>query len=47
MGEGRVLLSGPSYPLSQGSEFVPKDNAESEGVNASRSVVLIEIASNP
>ena len=33
MGEGRVLLSGPSYPLSQESEYVPKDSAESEGKN--------------
>ena len=33
MGEGRVLLSGPSYPLSQELEYIPKDSAELEGVN--------------
>ena len=31
MGEGRVLLSGPSYPLSQELEYVPKDSAKLEG----------------
>ena len=36
MGESRVLLSDPSYPLSQESEYVPKDSAKSEGVNNSR-----------
>ena len=36
MGEGRVLLSGPSYPLSQESEYVPKDSTELEGANNSQ-----------
>ena len=36
MGEGRVLLSGPSYPLSQESEYIPKDSAKLEGANNSR-----------
>ena len=35
MGEGRVLLSGPSYPLSQESEYIPKDSAKSEDANDS------------
>ena len=38
--EGRVKvgfsLSGPSYPLSHVSEYVPKDSAESEGQNDGR-----------
>ena len=29
-------LSGPSYPLSHVSEYVPKDSAESEGQNDGR-----------
>ena len=36
MGEGRVLLSGPSYPLSQESEYVLKDSTELEGANNSQ-----------
>ena len=36
MGKGRVLLSGPSYPLSLELEYVPKDSAESEDVNGSQ-----------
>ena len=35
MGEGRVLLSSPSYPLSLESEYVSKDRAKSEDVNDS------------